>query len=80
MWWSATILDPDSSRSARPLLVHRAIDGSPGLQSRRVRRSGRAGHAVGVHQRQWTTPRYSAVEIYHVGGQGNPGAPYLTDR
>ena len=25
-------LDPDTSRSARPLLVHRAIDGSPGLE------------------------------------------------
>ena len=48
-------LDPETSRSARPILVHRAIDGSPVYESGAVRRAGRPRHAVGIHQRQRTT-------------------------
>ncbi|WP_396925913.1 alpha-(1-_3)-arabinofuranosyltransferase [Mycolicibacterium sp.] len=73
-------LDPDKSRSARPLLVHRAIDGSPGLQ--KVAQFGEPvgpGTLDGFISDSGLRPRYPAVEIYHVGAQGNPGAPYLTD-
>ncbi|GAA2774716.1 alpha-(1-_3)-arabinofuranosyltransferase [Mycolicibacterium pallens] len=73
-------LDPDKSRSARPLLVHRAIDGSPGLQ--KVAQFGDPvgpGTLDGFISDSGLRPRYPAVEIYHVGAQGNPGAPYLTD-
>ncbi|BBY58757.1 alpha-(1-_3)-arabinofuranosyltransferase [Mycolicibacterium sarraceniae] len=73
-------LDPDKSRSARPLLVHRAIDGSPGLQ--KVAQFGDPvgpGTIEGFISDSGLRPRYPAVEIYHVGTQGNPGAPYLTD-
>ncbi|GAY16426.1 alpha-(1-_3)-arabinofuranosyltransferase [Mycobacterium sp. shizuoka-1] len=73
-------LDPDKSRSARPLLVHRAIDGSPGLQ--KVAEFGDPvgpGTLEGFISDSGLRPRYPAVEIYRVGGQGNPAAPYLTD-
>ncbi|WP_163751898.1 alpha-(1-_3)-arabinofuranosyltransferase [Mycolicibacterium helvum] len=73
-------LDPDKSRSARPLLVHRAIDGSPGLQ--KVAQFGEPvgpGTLEGFISDSGLRPRYPAVEIYRVGTQGNPGAPYLTD-
>jgi arabinofuranan 3-O-arabinosyltransferase len=73
-------LDPDKSRSARPLLVHRAIDGSPGLQ--KVAQFGEPvgpGTLEGFISDSGLRPRYPAVEIYHVDTQGNPGAPYLTD-
>ena len=75
-------LDPETSRSARPLLVHRAIDGSPGLhEGGRVRRTGRPGHAGGFHHRQ------RAAAAVPGGGdlpgrrrERNPGAPYLDRR
>ncbi len=73
-------LDPDKSRSARPLLVHRAIDGSPGLQ--KVAQFGEPvgpGTLDGFISDSGLRPRYPAVEIYHVGAQGNPASPYLTD-
>lgn len=73
-------LDPDTSRSARPLLVHRAIDGSPGLT--RVAEFGDpvgAGTLSGFISDSGLRPRYPAVEIYRVDTQSNPGAPYLTD-
>ncbi|MCV7017070.1 alpha-(1-_3)-arabinofuranosyltransferase [Mycolicibacterium aichiense] len=73
-------LDPDKSRSARPLLVHRAIDGSPGLQ--KVAQFGDPvgpGTLDGFISDSGLRPRYPAVEIYHVGAQGNPASPYLTD-
>ncbi len=73
-------LDPDTSRSARPLLVHRAIDGSPGLT--KVAEFGDpvgAGTLSGFISDSGLRPRYPAVEIYRVDNQGNPGAPYLTD-
>lgn len=77
-------LDPDSSRSARPILVHRAIDGSPGLQ-----KAAQFGDPVGPGTLSGFVadsglrPRYPAVEIYRVmsrvSAAGNPGAPYFTD-
>ncbi|KAA0111241.1 alpha-(1-_3)-arabinofuranosyltransferase [Mycolicibacterium sp. P1-5] len=73
-------LDPDKSRSARPLLVHRAIEGSPGLK--KVAQFGEPvgpGTLEGFISDSGLRPRYPAIEIYRVGAQGNPGAPYLTD-
>ncbi|MGV0627783.1 alpha-(1-_3)-arabinofuranosyltransferase domain-containing protein [Mycolicibacter minnesotensis] len=76
-------LDPDTSRSARPLLVHRAIDGSPGL--RRVAQFGDpigSGTVPGFVSDSGLRPAYPAIEIYRVGDPPagtNPGAPYLAD-
>lgn len=76
-------LDPDNSRSARPLLVHRAVDGSPGLQ--RVAQFGDpvgSGTVRGFVADSGLRPAYPAIEIYRVGdpaADANPGAPYLTD-
>lgn len=75
-------LDPDTSRSARPLLVHRAVDGSPGL--RRVAQFGDpvgSGTVPGFVADSGLRPAYPAIEIYRVGDPtaANPGAPYLTD-
>ncbi len=73
-------LDPDTSRSARPILVHRAIDGSPGLD-----KAAQFGDPVGPGTLDGfitdsgLRPRYPAVEIYRVNTPTNPGAPYLTD-
>ncbi len=84
-------LDPESSRSARPLLVHRAIDGSPGLQ--KVAEFGEkvgAGVVEGFISDSGLRPLFPAVEIYRVSAAGaagpatsgtgadNPGVPYLT--
>jgi arabinofuranan 3-O-arabinosyltransferase len=79
-------LDPESSRSARPLLVHRAIDGSPGLQ--KVAEFGDqvgAGVVEGFISDSGLRPLFPAVEIYRVSppaassgaAPGNPGSPYL---
>ncbi|MFM9035299.1 MAG: alpha-(1-_3)-arabinofuranosyltransferase family protein [Mycobacterium sp.] len=74
-------LDPETSRSARPLLVHRTIDGSPGL--RKVAEFGEkvgAGTVEGFISDSGLRPRFPAIEIYRVepsGAAGNPGAPYL---
>jgi len=60
-------LDPDTSRSARPILVHRAIDGSPGLT--KVAQFGDpvgAGTVPGFVADSDLRPRYPAVEIYRV--------------
>lgn len=73
-------LDPDTSRSARPLLVHRAVDGSPGLTP--VAAFGEpvgSGMVPGFVSDSGLRPRYPAVQIYRVGVGGNPGAPYLAD-
>jgi arabinofuranan 3-O-arabinosyltransferase len=76
-------LEPDSSRSARPLLVHRAIDGSPGLS--KVAQFGDPvgpGTLAGFITDSGLRPRYPAVEIYrvHTRGSGStPGRAYLTD-
>ena len=84
-------LDPDTSRSARPILVHRAIDGSPGLT--KVAQFGDpvgAGTVPGFVADSDLRPRYPAVEIYRVAsderlreeqkaGAANPGTPYVAD-
>ncbi len=73
-------LDPDTSRSARPVLVHRAIDGSQGLS--KVAEFGEQvgpGTLPGFISDSGLRPKYPAVEIYRVDAMGQPGAPYLTD-
>ncbi|CAA0124896.1 Alpha-(1-_3)-arabinofuranosyltransferase [Mycolicibacterium vanbaalenii] len=73
-------LDPDSSRSARPILVHRAIDGSPGLT--KVAQFGDPvgpGSLEGFVSDSGMRPRYPAVEIFEVGGAANAAAPYVVD-
>lgn len=74
-------LDPDTSRSARPILVHRAIAGSPRLE--KVAQFGAPvgpGPVPGFVSDSELRPRYPAVEIYRVSAAaGNPGAPYLAD-
>ncbi|WP_299564653.1 DUF3367 domain-containing protein [uncultured Mycolicibacterium sp.] len=70
-------LDPDTSRSARPLLVHRAIDGSPGLT--KVAEFGEPvgpGQVEGFITDSGLRPRYPAIEIYRVDGAGAAMAPY----
>ena len=76
-------LDPVESRSARPVLVHRAIDGSPGLA--KVAQFGDPvgpGLLDGFITDSGLRPHYPAVEIYRVDpahtGVENPGAPYVT--
>ncbi|MDH6195918.1 arabinofuranan 3-O-arabinosyltransferase [Mycobacterium frederiksbergense] len=74
-------LDPDVSRSARPILVHRSIEGSPGLF--KVAEFGEAvgpGTLAGFVADSGLRPRYPGVEIYRVDtGETNPTAPYLVD-
>ncbi len=77
-------LDPDTSRSARPLLVHRSIEGSPGLV--KVAQFGDPvgpGNLEGFVTDSGLRPAYPAVEIFRVAPvgvpPGNPGAPYLVD-
>ncbi len=77
-------LDPDTSRSARPILVHRAIEGSPRL--RKVAQFGAPvgpGTLAGFVADSGLRPRYPAVEIYRVIYRvvvdGDPGAPYFVD-
>jgi arabinofuranan 3-O-arabinosyltransferase len=72
-------LDPETSRSARPLLVHHAIEGSQGLS--KVAQFGEPvgpGTLAGFITDSGLRPRYPAVEIYRV--DGSPGMhPYLVD-
>ncbi|OBI04110.1 hypothetical protein A5679_15630 [Mycobacterium scrofulaceum] len=71
-------LDPDTSRSARPILVHRAVDGSPGLQ--KVAQFGEPvgpGTLAGFVADSGLRPRYPAVEVYRV--TGGSGVPYFAD-
>ncbi|BBY27516.1 alpha-(1-_3)-arabinofuranosyltransferase [Mycolicibacterium sediminis] len=72
-------LDPESSRSARPLLVHRALDGSPGLE--RVAEFGDPvgpGLLAGFISDSGLRPPYPAVQIYRVTAS-TPTRPYLAD-
>ncbi|WP_454786470.1 alpha-(1-_3)-arabinofuranosyltransferase domain-containing protein [Mycobacterium antarcticum] len=72
-------LDPETSRSARPLLVHRVVDGSPGLT--RVAQFGDSvgpGTLAGFITDSGLRPRYPAIEIYRVDG-AKPLRPYVTD-
>ncbi|WP_156746561.1 alpha-(1-_3)-arabinofuranosyltransferase family protein, partial [Mycobacterium sp. E1715] len=71
-------LDPDTSRSARPILVHRVVDGSAGLQ--KVAQFGEPvgpGTLAGFVADSGLRPRYPAVEVYRVAG--GSGAPYFAD-
>ncbi len=74
-------LDPQTSRSARPLLAHRAIDGSPGLE--KVAQFGDPvgpGTVDGFISDSGLRPLFPAVEIYRVsppGAPGSPATPYL---
>ncbi len=73
-------LDPENSRSARPILVHRAIDGSPGLT--KVAEFGAPvgpGTLEGFITDSGLRPRYPAVEIYRVDGARNAMSPYVAD-
>ncbi len=73
-------LDAESSRSARPVLVHMAVDGSPGLS--KVAQFGDEvgpGTLAGFITDSGLRPKYPAVEIYRVDAKSQPGAPYLTD-
>ena len=82
-------LDPETSRSARPLLVHRAVEGSPGLV--KVAQFGEPvgpGTVEGFISDSGLRPPFPAIEIYRVqpvgpagsgAPAGNPGAPYLAD-
>ncbi|MFF0817948.1 alpha-(1-_3)-arabinofuranosyltransferase family protein [Rhodococcus sp. NPDC003318] len=74
-------LDPDTSRSTRPLLVHQALDGSPGLT--RVATFGEEvgpGEVDGLVVDGDLRPRYPAVEIYRVDIPGAaPAGPYTVD-
>ncbi|OAN35427.1 hypothetical protein A4X20_26120 [Mycolicibacterium iranicum] len=71
-------LDPDTSRSARPILVHRAIDGSPELT--KVAEFGNPvgpGALEGFVTDSGLRPRYPAVEIYRVDAAAEPLKPYV---
>ena len=73
-------LDPETSRSARPVLVHRTMDGSPGLK--KVAQFGEPigpGTLAGFITDSGLRPRYPAIEIYQVATGTNPSAPYLVD-
>ncbi|HEX7823622.1 MAG TPA: DUF3367 domain-containing protein, partial [Mycobacterium sp.] len=75
-------LDPDASRSARPLLVHRTLEGSPGLV--KMAQFGDPvgpGTLDGFIADSGLRPRYPAVEIYRVdaGPRSVPTHPYLAD-
>jgi len=73
-------LDPETSRSARPLLVHRAIEGSGGLV--KMAQFGEPvgpGTLAGFITDSGLRPRYPAVEIYRVDTPTIPSTPYLVD-
>ncbi|PTR23516.1 arabinofuranan 3-O-arabinosyltransferase [Rhodococcus sp. OK519] len=76
-------LDPETSRSARPLLVHQTVDGSPGLE--KVARFGEEivpDTVDGVVIDSDLRPGYPAIEIYRVTSPGDatpPAGPYAVD-
>jgi arabinofuranan 3-O-arabinosyltransferase len=73
-------LDPETSRSARPLLVHRTIEGSGGLV--KVAQFGEPvgpGTLAGFITDSGLRPRYPAVEIYKVDAPTIPTTPYVVD-
>nr|WP_297628729.1 alpha-(1->3)-arabinofuranosyltransferase [Nocardia sp.] len=68
-------LDPETSRSTRPMLAHRAIEGSPGLT--KIAEFGdpvETGHVDGLVADADLRPSYPAIEIYRVAGKA-PGTP-----
>jgi arabinofuranan 3-O-arabinosyltransferase len=72
-------LDPEASRSPRPLLVHRAIEGSGGfVKMAQFGDPVGPGALAGFITDSGLRPRYPAVEIYRV--DASPGMhPYLVD-
>lgn len=73
-------LDPETSRSARPLLVHRALEGSSGIV--KMAQFGEPvgpGTLEGFITDSGLRPRYPAVEIYKVDTPTIPSTPYLVD-
>ncbi|MFC4604129.1 alpha-(1-_3)-arabinofuranosyltransferase domain-containing protein [Rhodococcus kronopolitis] len=77
-------LDPENSRSARPLLVHQSVEGSPGLT--KVAEFGEdvgPGHVDGFVSDGDLRPRYPAIEIFRVTDpqRADPVAagPYTVD-
>ncbi|WP_347563595.1 alpha-(1-_3)-arabinofuranosyltransferase family protein [Rhodococcus sp. ABRD24] len=76
-------LDPETSRSARPLLVHQTIEGSPGLE--KVAQFGEdivPAAAEDVVVDSDLQPAYPAIEIYRVTlptGTTPPAGPYTVD-
>ncbi|MEV0945289.1 alpha-(1-_3)-arabinofuranosyltransferase family protein [Rhodococcus sp. NPDC049939] len=76
-------LDPDTSRSARPILVHQAITGSPGFEL-----VAEFGEDIGPREVEGMVvdndlrPRYPAIEIFEVSmPDGSPvtSGPYTAD-
>ncbi|MBF6164167.1 DUF3367 domain-containing protein [Streptomyces gardneri] len=69
-------LDPETSRSTRPILAHQALDGSPGL--RKVAEFGDPIESVVIADDLVADgdlrPPYPAIEIYRVDAPG-PGTP-----
>ncbi|GAB4589735.1 alpha-(1-_3)-arabinofuranosyltransferase [Nocardia sp. IFM 10818] len=68
-------LDPETSRSTRPMLAHRAIEGSPGLS--KVAEFGdpvESGQVEGLTADEDLRPAYPAIEIYRVDVRA-PGTP-----
>nr|WP_245721507.1 alpha-(1->3)-arabinofuranosyltransferase [Nocardia crassostreae] len=68
-------LDPETSRSTRPMLAHRAIEGSPGLT--KVTEFGdpvESGRVEGLTADEDLRPAYPAIEIYRVDTR-TPGMP-----
>ncbi|GAA4482817.1 alpha-(1-_3)-arabinofuranosyltransferase family protein [Rhodococcus olei] len=76
-------LDPETSRSTRPLQVHATIEGSPGLT--RVAEFGEdvgPGHVDGFVADGDLRPRYPAIEIYRVDSPypgTQPAGPHIVD-
>ncbi|WP_206612355.1 alpha-(1-_3)-arabinofuranosyltransferase [Prescottella agglutinans] len=76
-------LDPDTSRSARPILVHQAVEGSGGLE--KVAQFGEdiaPETAENVVVDGDLRPAYPAIEIYRVtspSGATPPAGPYTVD-
>ena len=77
-------LDADTSNSTRPLLVHNALDGSPGL--RKIAEFGDQPDTLlrrGVVYDTDLLPPYRPIEIYAIepasAGELNPSAPYTVD-
>ncbi|WP_442239834.1 alpha-(1-_3)-arabinofuranosyltransferase domain-containing protein [Rhodococcus sp. TAF43] len=76
-------LDPETSRSARPLLVHQTVDGSPGFE-----KVAQFGDDIAPETAEDVVvdgdlrPGYPAIEIYRVTAPGAPtppAGPYTVD-
>lgn len=76
-------LDPETSRSARPILVHQAIEGSPGIEQ--VAEFGEdigPPKVAGIVTDSDLRPRYPAIQIFRVSmpdGSPAPNGPYTVN-